>query len=216
MAEKEQQSAHPANGNGNGYARSGGDTEAAAAALDARELRKKKRTKCFLYVVLFVIFQTGVITLFALTVMKVRTPKFRVSDASVTNFNAGAPANPSLRATVNALFTVKNTNFGRYKYRNTTVDLFYKEVKVGEVLVPNSRANWRSTRKFNVDVDLNIVGSPQLGSDLSAGVVPITSRAQMRGRVELMFIMKKNRATNMDCSMDIVIATQTIRNIVCK
>ncbi|KAH6804608.1 hypothetical protein C2S51_032855 [Perilla frutescens var. frutescens] len=213
MAEKELQSAYPANGNG--YARSG-DTEA-AADLEARELRKKKRTKCFLYIVLFVIFQTGIITLFSLTVMKVRTPKFRVRGASFTSFNGGAPANPSLQVSMIPQFSVKNTNFGRYKYRNTTVDFFYRETKIGEVAVPNSKAGWRSTKSFLAPaVNLNIVGSPQLASDLSAGVVPITSKGQMRGRVELLFILKKNRSTNMDCSMEILIATQTIRNIVCR
>ncbi|KAH6760551.1 hypothetical protein C2S52_008966 [Perilla frutescens var. hirtella] len=213
MAEKQQQSAYQA---ANGYVRSS-DTEA-AAAHDARELRKKKRTKCFLYIVLFVIFQTGVITLFALTVMKVKTPKFRVRGATFTSFNIGAPANPSLQVSMIPQFSVKNTNFGRYKYRNTTVEFLYRGVKIADVAVPNSKAGWRSTKRFSVPaVDINLSGRPELGSDLSAGVVPITTRAQMRGRVELMFIMKKNRATNMDCSMEIVTATpQTIRNIVCK
>ncbi|KAI3458078.1 hypothetical protein Pfo_014741 [Paulownia fortunei] len=206
MAEKEQQSPYPMAPT-NGYARS--DTEA-AAAHDARELRKKKRNKCLLYIVLFAIFQTGVILIFALTVMKIRTPKFRVRSATFTNFNVGTPASPSLRTNMNAELTVRNANFGRYKYRDTTVVFLYRGTQVGQVFVPNSRANWRSTKDFDVQAN------SQLASDLSAGVVPLTSQANMRGRVELMFVMRRNRSTNMNCSMEIVTATQQLRNIVCK
>ena len=193
-----------------------GDAEAAAGGHAAREQRKKKRTKCFLYIVLFVIFQSGIIAIFALTIMKVRTPRFRVREATFTTFNA-APANSSLRLTMVPQFSVKNTNFGRYKYRNTTVEFFYRGAKIGEVAVPNSKAGWRSTKRFTASaVNLNIAASSQLTSDLAAGVVPITSKSQVRGRVELVFIMKKNKGTKMDCSMNIAIATQAVTNIVCK
>ena len=149
--------------------------------------------------------------------MKVKTPKFRVRGASFTNFNAGTPANPSLQASMVPQFSVKNTNFGRYKFQTTTVDFFYKGAQIGAVTVANNKAGWLSTKRISAEaVNLNIAASPELNADLSAGVVPITSRAQMRGKVELMFIMKKNKGTNMDCSMEIVTATQTLRNIVCK
>ncbi|KAL1552809.1 hypothetical protein AAHA92_13565 [Salvia divinorum] len=216
MAEKDQQSAYPANG----YARSA-DTEAAtaAAAHDAtRAQRKKKRTKCILYILLFIVFQTAIITVFALTIMKVRTPRFRIRAAAITDFNAGTAASPSLRATITPEFTVKNANFGRYKYRNTTVEFFYRGTRVGQVTVPNSKAGWRSTKKFSHSaVDLSISGSPELAADLTAGMVPITSTARMGGRVELIFIMKKNKATNMNCTMNIVTARpQNFMNIACK
>ncbi|KAL7107018.1 hypothetical protein ACP275_06G027400 [Erythranthe tilingii] len=213
MGEKEQQLSYPmapANGHGRSDAEAGGAT---------RELRKKNRTKCFLFIALFVIFQIGVITIFSVTVMKIRTPKFRIRSAHLTNFNAGTPASPSFAGTVNAEFTVKNANFGRYKYRNTTVDFFYRGTPVGQIFVRDSRAGWRSTKKFNVVVDLSLANAqanPQLASDLNAGVVQITSQARMRGRVELIFVMKKNKSTDMNCTMEIVTASQQLRNIICK
>ncbi|KAL1552810.1 hypothetical protein AAHA92_13566 [Salvia divinorum] len=213
MAEK-QQSAYPTNG----YIRSG-DTEAAAAHDAAtRDQRKKKRTKCILYILLFIVFQTAIITVFALTIMKVRTPRFHIRAGAITDFSAGTAASPSLRATVTPEFTVKNANFGRYKYRDTTVEFFYRGTRVGQVAVPNSKAGWRSTKRFALSaVELSISGSPELAADLTAGVVPITSTARMGGKVELIFIMKKNKATNMNCTMNIVTATpQNFMNIACK
>lgn len=86
MVKNEQQPPPPADG----------DTEASAS--NTRELQKKKRRKFILYIILFLI----VIAVFDITVMKVRTPKFRLSAAALTNFNAGAPACLSLWAMMNA------------------------------------------------------------------------------------------------------------------
>ncbi|KAK6132148.1 hypothetical protein DH2020_034104 [Rehmannia glutinosa] len=213
MAEKEQQPTHPMAPT-NGYTRS--DAESSAAHGGAREQRKKKRNKCLLYIVLFAIFQAAVILIFVLTIMRVRTPKFRVRSAALTNFSVGTPETPSLTAAMNAELAVRNANFGRYKYRNTTVEFLYRGTPVGQVTVRGSRANWRSTRKFEVRADLNLGVNSELGNDLRAGIVPITSQARMRGRVDLIFVMRRNRSTDMNCSMEIVVATQQIRNIICR
>ncbi|KAK4384916.1 hypothetical protein Sango_2615600 [Sesamum angolense] len=193
MTEKQPQLAYPMAPAANGYSRS----DAEAGAHDAREQRKKKRTKCLLYIVLFAIFQA----------------------ATFENINAGTPASPAFSARMNTELGVKNANFGRYKYRNTTVVFFYRDTPVGQAILQNSRVNWRATKKIDVAVDLNLgnaAANSQLGSDLSAGIVPITSQARMTGRVELVFVMKKNKATEMKCNMEIVTATQQLRNIVCK
>jgi hypothetical protein len=214
MADKEQNPATQANGH------AWSDAEAAAAAHDSRELRKKKRTRCLLYIILFAIFQTGVILIFALTIMKVRTPKFRVHSGGVENLNTGSTSNPSLSRRLTAELGVKNANFGRYKYQNTTVVFLYGGTKVGEAAVSSSRVGWRSTKKFNVVVDLNLAGggpgNEQLASDLSSGVVRLTSQAKMRGKVELIFVMKKNKSTDMNCTMELLTAAQQLRNIRCK
>ena len=50
------------------------------------EERRKKRMKCFAYVAAFAVFQTDVMLVFAVVVMKVRTPKFRVRSATFDDF----------------------------------------------------------------------------------------------------------------------------------
>ncbi|KAL8049565.1 hypothetical protein ABFX02_06G027100 [Erythranthe guttata] len=206
MGEKVQQLSYPM-APANDHGRS--DTEAGAAPA------KRKHTHCLIYIGLLAIFQIAVVIVFSLTVMKIRNPRFRIRSAHLTNFNAGTPASPAFTGTVNAEFSVKNANFGRYKYMDTTVDFFYRGTRVGEVFVRESRAGWRTKKKFNVAVDLSLANA-QLASDLNAGVVPISSEARMIGSVELLFVLKKNRSTNLNCTMEIVTATQQIRNILCK
>ncbi|KAE9464792.1 hypothetical protein C3L33_03282, partial [Rhododendron williamsianum] len=135
----------------NGYARS----DAEAATTNTEELRRQKRKKYLIYFAAFVIFQTLIIVLFSLTVMKVKTPKFRVRSTYLFNTLDVPQTNNSF----NAQFGVKNTNFGPYKYDSTTVSFLYNGIQVGSAFIPKSKANFLSTKKINVPVDLNLSGT---------------------------------------------------------
>ncbi|KAL8557321.1 hypothetical protein ACS0TY_004672 [Phlomoides rotata] len=161
MAEKLLQSTYPL-APAAAHARSS-DTEAGGAA--AMELRKKKRRKRIIFITTFVISNLLINTIMALTILKARNPSFRIREATVAAFNAGAPAN----ATLNLQFAVKNTNFGRYNYCNTTVVFMHGGTPAGEVHVANSKVGWRSMKKFNVEVKLNLGINPLLRD----GVIPI-------------------------------------------
>ncbi|KAM7467757.1 hypothetical protein LguiB_015319 [Lonicera macranthoides] len=207
MLEREQQPAYPL-APANAYARS--DQE--AASQHSKELKRKKRMKILLYVVIFVVFQTAVITLFALTIMKFKTPKFRVRSAAFETFDVQSS---SFNVRMKAELGVKNTNFGQFRYQNTTIEFYYRDVKVGEAFVDRARAKWRSTRKFNVTVDLrsaNITGNSEITSD---GILPLRAQSRLRGRVTIMFIMKKNKSANMNCTMNISIPTRQLQNLTC-
>ncbi|MGI4329160.1 LEA type 2 family protein [Klebsiella pneumoniae] len=180
--------------------------------------RRQKQKKWALYIIAFIIFQTGIIVLFTMTVMKFRTPKFRVrSSRSFDTFNA---ANNSFNLRMNAQFGIKNTNFGPYKYDNTTVTFFYKGTPVGSTTVRKSKADFRRTKKVNFAVDLvtptELSSNSELASDISSGILPLTSQSRLTGKIEIMFIFKKKRATNMNCTMDVNIAQQVLQNIKCK
>ncbi|CAK9176930.1 unnamed protein product [Ilex paraguariensis] len=213
MAEKVQQQTYPPP-QANPYGRA--DEEVASVA--GKDLRRKKRMKCFIYIVIFALFQTGIILLFALTIMKLRTPKFRVRSATFENFSTET-TNTSFNIRMITEVGVKNTNFGSYKYSQSSIDFYYKGTKVGEALVPNARAKLRSTRKFDVMVDLtslNVPSNSELGRDISSGLLPLTSQSSLRGKVELMYVMKRKKSTNMNCSMVINIQTKQLQDVICR
>ncbi|PSS34282.1 Late embryogenesis abundant protein [Actinidia chinensis var. chinensis] len=215
MADKNQQTYHPAAANG--YSRN--DTET-TGGVDPRELRRQKQKKWALYIIAFVIFQTGIIVLFTFTVMKFRTPKFRVRNSRSFDTFDVQPTTPSFNMRMNAQLGVRNTNFGPFKYSNTTVTFYYKGTEVGSAIVRKSKANFRSTKKVNVPVDLimptTLASSTDLASDLSSGILPLTSQAKMNGKVEIMFIFKKKRTANMNCTMEVNISSKSLQNIKCK
>ncbi|KAG5558698.1 hypothetical protein RHGRI_008604 [Rhododendron griersonianum] len=204
MAEKEQQQAFPL-APVNGYARS--DAEAATAYTE--ELRRQKRKKYLIYFAAFVVFQTLIIVLFSLTVMKVKTPKFRVRSSSSINTFDVPQTNTSF--TLNAQFGVKNTNFGPYKYDSTTVDFLYNGIQVGSAVIPKSKANFLSTKKISVPVDLNLSGNTS-----NSEILTLTSTARLSGKVDLMLIFKKKKAVNMNCTMDVNTRTRELLNVACK
>jgi len=206
MAEKEQQPGHNSAAPYN-YGRA--DEEAQS---QSKELRRKKRIKIAAYVVAFVVFQSIVIAIFALTVLKVKTPKFRVRSATFDTFSV---TGTSLDVTMNAQLGVKNTNFGPYKYDNSTIIFYYRGVQVGSAFVPKSKANFKSTKKVNVNVSLSSTSS-ELASDYATGIVPLSSESRLTGKVELMLVMKKKKATNMNCTMELNVASQQLQNVNCK
>ncbi|KAA8539984.1 hypothetical protein F0562_026676 [Nyssa sinensis] len=142
-----------------------------------KELRRRKRMKCIVYVVAFAVFQTGIIMLFALTVMKIKTPKFRVRSATIAPF-VDPTSNGPFNITMNAELGVKNTNFGHYKFDSSNITFFSMGTPIGNAFIPNARARARSTKKFNVTIELTLPNS--------SGVVPLTSQSTLRGKVELM------------------------------
>jgi len=213
MAEKDQRQTYPL-APANGYSRS--DEE--AASEHSKELRRKKCIKYTVYGVAFAIFQTGVILVFVLFVMKVRTPKFRVRSATFETFDVVA-SNPSFNLNMNAELSVKNKNFGQYEFENSTIIFLYRGLQVGSALVSKAKVGILSTKKFNVVVDLSSTGLPSnsmLGSDLNSGFLPLSSQAQLTGKVKLMMVMKKKKATEMNCTMEVNISTKELQNLMCK
>ncbi|KAH6760552.1 hypothetical protein C2S52_008965 [Perilla frutescens var. hirtella] len=190
------------------------------APAEARELRRRKRKRCLLYIVLFAVFQTGIILLFALTVMKIRTPKFRVSSVAFGAFDySAAAANPSFNIMAIVELSVKNTNFGHYKFQSTTVYFYYNGAVVGSAYVPSWRARARSTRRITVEVQLSsagLVDRVQLANDLSAGVLPVNSRSTVDGKVELMKLVKKKKSAEMECFIAINVVPRTVGYLSCE
>ncbi|KAI3720649.1 hypothetical protein L2E82_31640 [Cichorium intybus] len=186
----------------------------------ANEARRKRRRRCLMSIVIIAGFVAGLIFLLSITAGRFRTPKFRVRSATFQTFNvANSTANPSFDIEMNTEFGIKNTNFRRFWYRSTTVDFYYREQKIGEGFVWNERVKVRDTRKFTVPVSLssmNVTSSSELRSDLNAGVLPLRSRSRLTGKFKILFVFRKYKHVNMDCTMEIVSASRVLRNISCR
>ncbi|KAF5460608.1 hypothetical protein F2P56_020466 [Juglans regia] len=192
-----------------------------SAILHSDELRRKKRIKWAIYITIFVVFQAIVIAVFSVTVLKVKTPKVRLGTA-VTFQNVSTSTQPS--ASFDISFTtqvrVKNTNFGPYKYDSATAAFMYDGVTVGEVTIPKGKAGMLSTKKVSVSVNVNskaLQSTSNLGSELSSGILTLRSHAKLSGKVELMFVMKKKKSAEMNCTMGInLVSPNELRYLKCK
>ncbi|KAK3429360.1 hypothetical protein EUGRSUZ_E00789, partial [Eucalyptus grandis] len=170
------------------------------------EERRKKRMKWTIGITAFLIFQVAVVLFFVLVIMKFKSPKFRVGEFDIQSLNAGTQASPSFDMTFVAPIRIKNTNWGPFKYDATTVNFVYGGVQVGEVAIPKSKANFKSTKKIDANVTLNsmnLLSGSTLGSELSLGVITLNSQGELKGKVTVMFMFKKNKTSQMNCTMAI-------------
>ncbi|KAL0015892.1 hypothetical protein SO802_002961 [Lithocarpus litseifolius] len=163
--------------------------------------------------------QTIVILVFALTVMRVKTPKVRLgTDITFQNFSAGTQASPSFDLSFTTQLRVKNKNFGPYKFDSSIATFMYQGVTVGQVTIPKSKAGLQSTKKVGVTVNVNSNALPSttnLGSELGAGVLTLNSHAKISGKVELMFVMKKKKSAEMNRTMTIHLSTKAVQSMIC-
>ncbi|PRQ17555.1 putative Late embryogenesis abundant protein, LEA-14 [Rosa chinensis] len=215
MAEKDQQ----AYASTNGYTRSNDHESAGTTFQSEEELKRQKRRKLFMYIGIFIVFQIIVMTVFGLTVMKVKTPKLRLGNIEVQNLNFTSQTSPSFDMTFTTQIRVKNTNFGPYKYDSSYVTFLYQEMPLVQVTIPKGKAGWRSTEKIGATAILNSKALPSvsnLGSDLDSGVLKLSSQAKISGKVELMFVMKKKKSAEMNCTIEVNLATKGVQALECK
>lgn len=180
-------------------------------STQSKELRRQKRNKFLVYVALFIVFQTAIILFFSLYIMKVRTPKFSVRSATLDNL---VTDNASFNMTVNAELSVKNANFGPYNYKNSTIYFYYNDVSIGEAFVSQGKAGFKSTKKFNVIVNVSSK-ELKLRNDINSGTLILTSKSNLEGKVKLIFVMKKKKSTEMNCTIIIGLAGKVVRDIEC-
>ncbi|EYU40055.1 hypothetical protein ABFS82_05G107100 [Erythranthe guttata] len=180
--------------------------------------------KCLACVAVFVLFQAAVIMVLALTVLKIKSPKIRFNAIAVESFTSNngnnAGPTPSINMRLLTQLTIKNTNFGQFKYDNATLAILYNGVPLGEAVIPRGRVKARKTLKFNVSFDLNSDrlngNNTNLGNDINSGVLRLSSQARVNGKVHLMKIIKKNKSGNMNCDWIVNLATRMVENLNCK
>ncbi|KAI6707171.1 hypothetical protein NL676_010133 [Syzygium grande] len=216
MAEKNQNQYQPSESNG--YHRS--DRES-LHTMEDEEAKRKKRMKWTIGIIAFVIFQVVQALFFVLVIMKFKSPKFRVGDFAIQTLNVGTQASPSFDMSFIAPIRVKNTNWGPFKYDASTVDFTYGGVQVGQVIIPKSKANFKSTKKIDVNVALSSANLPSsissnLGSDLNLGVITLNSQGKLKGKITIMFMFKKTKISQMNCTMAINTSTKAVQSLSCK
>lgn len=186
----------------------------------AAGLRKKRNIKCAVYIVVGIILQCIIIAVFAVTILKIRNPKVRLGGVTVESLQLNtSSSSPSFSMKLNAQVTVKNTNFGHYKFENTTATISYKGTPVGEATIIKARAKARSTKKLNVTMSVTsdkVSTKSQLHTDINSGVITLSSHAKLSGKVHLFKIMKKKKSVEMNCTMDVNTATKVVQNLKCK
>ncbi|KAL0318069.1 UNVERIFIED_CONTAM: hypothetical protein Sangu_2221200 [Sesamum angustifolium] len=173
--------------------------------------------KCLAFTVTAVILQILIIPVFVIVFLRARTPKVRFGSLTVEalTLSSNASTQPSLSMRLNTQLTIKNKNFGGFKFSESAISIVYRGNVVGSGVIPGSGVGARSTKKLNVTVDVESNKDPFLSRDLNSGRVTVSSHARLEGRVRLLMIVKKKKTGSMNCTMDVDTRTRAVTNLNC-
>ncbi|KAM6586739.1 hypothetical protein CsatA_009344 [Cannabis sativa] len=191
-----------------------------------RKMPRKRIIQCIAFAA-FVVLLIVVILVFIVVVFRFKTPKFRLREALIksssiaSSFTTNNTEKYSVNLLLDAEFTINNRNYGRFKYEPGSVVFSYRGFVLGRAFIDDGRVRGRSSEKINAVVVLNSAGldgraESQLGRDVEAGVLTLTSYAELEGKVRVLGI-KKKKSPKLSCSMDFVIApgSHSIQNFKC-
>lgn len=166
----------------------------------------------------------GVVTLvLMLTVFKVKDPELKLNYVTIKGLEGINPLNPlsTVNLTIIADLSIKNPNVASFKFKNATTSVYYEDVLIGEVRTPQGIAKARRTFQMKATIDFmleieDIVRVPRFLGDLMTGSLPVSSQTSIRGKVEMIKIIKKTVGVRMDCTLKYIVAKEEIQDQKCK
>ncbi|TYG76281.1 hypothetical protein ES288_D03G102700v1 [Gossypium darwinii] len=159
--------------------------------------RDEKSSKCLVYILVIMVIQGSILLVFASYFLRARTPGFEIGSVEVRNLKYGNSSAPSFNFTLVTQVTVENTNFGDFRFDNSTGSVWCGSEVVGLMKIPKGRAQARAT------------------SNMSYGLLELKSYVKLSGKVNIMNIMKRRRNPEMNCFMKLNLTGNTIQGLKC-
>lgn len=144
----------------------------------------------------------------AFTIFRVKDPTIKINSVTFQGLDFvkinSSNLNPGTNLTVMANVSVRNPNVASFKFNNVTTMLYYNGTVIGEATTPPGLAKARKT--IFVDVTMVVLvdrflAVPRLQNDLIAGMLPVSSYTEVRGKVKI--VIKKHIEVKMNCTMTI-------------
>lgn len=186
------------------------------AELKPIKPRQEKSSKCLVYFLILLLILSAASLVLAEIFFRPRTPELGLNSVSVKNLvyaNKNQSSSP-FNMTLEAEFTIDNSNFGQFEFENATVSVFYRSKTVGEEIVDEGRVGASGTEKIKVKVKIRVSDTGNLSND---GILKLSSHAEFSGRVQLLKIAKKKRTAAIDCSMNVNLKSPAfeVRDLAC-
>lgn len=163
--------------------------------------------KLLFYITESIAFLTIIIVAIVLTFMHKTTPNLRFHSLTVETLTL---TNSSFSISLNAQITLKNSNFGQFRFPDGRIAILHRGSAVGDAVIPGGRAKARSTEKMNVTVAVQSRNDD--GEYLSLGKITLWSNATLKGKIR---VIKRRATATMNCTMDVDIRTTAVQNLKC-
>ncbi|XP_059639487.1 late embryogenesis abundant protein At1g64065-like [Cornus florida] len=126
--------------------------------------------------------------------------------------------------------TVKNDNFGGFKFENSSriinVRVMYENVTtIGDIKIGMRCVGSRDTEHVNVVAVLQVrmrssgvlltLADEMLSSDINSGLLRLSSYGKLRGEVRVMKMIRTRATAEMNCSMCLNFTSRAIQDLLC-
>lgn len=161
------------------------------------------------------------IVILALTVFKAKDPKTTINSITVQNVSIALDTvgmRVNLNVTLDVNVGIKNPNKVSMKLKKGNADIMYRGDTVGVVPIPVAKISADKTTALNMTVTLlanRLLSNPQLYSDATAGSMPMSTKAEVSGKVNIVGIKISVSATS-TCYFTVFIGNRTVSDQDCK
>lgn len=183
--------------------------------------RERRRRRLILISVAAVLALGLLILILALTVFRVRAATTTVTAIHLSGFHAGFNAlslSVDLNVTLDLAITATNPNHASFKYTEGSAELFYREILVGEAVVPPGEIAAEGI--VHTDVVLvviadRLIGNSEVYSDVASGLVKMKTETRIPGKVTVVGFVTLSMVLYTSCDVIISVVDQTVQNTNC-
>lgn len=181
--------------------------------------RRSFKICCGVTLLLSIILIIVSITLFY-TVLKPKKPQINLHPISLHEIESQILSRLSLNVTLELIITIKNPNYGSFKFEDSIASLIYHgNNSVGEIVIEhgtvpskgelNTRSNYA-----NITGD-KLVKSPYFMKDIEAGSLNFTSNLTLHGKVKVLKIFKIHATVTSYCDISVLVHSHLAIQLSC-
>ncbi|PIN20091.1 hypothetical protein CDL12_07226 [Handroanthus impetiginosus] len=190
-----------------------------SAPEPSQNLRRKKHLKLAAFIVLLIVFHAAIITILDRTILKIRSPKYKLTTINIENLFVNNSTNsPSFSMDLETEIAFRNRNFGPYNFEFGYLTFSYIGTRVGDAVVESSKVKMYSSKTVNLKVKINsksVKEKSNLGKDIGNGRLMLKVDSELRGQVGLMKVFKNYRGVKLNCSFVVDLAQKLVKELNC-
>ncbi|KAM0953846.1 hypothetical protein DsansV1_C01g0004291 [Dioscorea sansibarensis] len=183
--------------------------------------RERLRRRCVLISVATVIALGLLILILALTVFRVRAATTTVTAVHLSGFRVALNAlslSVDLNVTLDLAITATNPNHASFKYTEGSAELFYREILVGEVVIPPGEVAAEGIVYTDVVLVMladRLITNSEVYSDVASGSVTMKTHTRIPGKVTVVGFVTLHMVLYTSCDVIINVVDQTVQNTNC-
>ncbi|KAK9151873.1 hypothetical protein Syun_010182 [Stephania yunnanensis] len=159
---------------------------------------------------------TSTFVILFFTVFKPRDPQVFLHDITVKNINFSFFPALSLNATATLVVTIRNQNYGSFRYNTSTAYIYYHGDLVADAPVKPDEVPARKYHNVSTTVTIDgakVIANPDFLIEYKNGTLTLTSSMALEGKVRVFKVFKHHAVVHSTCEIFVFVKTQTVGSV---